>query len=87
MADHDAIDALERQLDKCDAALTEFSAIDAQLRDQKLTPRVAEMIRVNRETIGAMERSMELMRERLAAARAIADAKSHASPEPPPPHL
>lgn len=82
MADHDAIDALERHLDKCEAALTEFSAVDAQLREQKLTPRVAEMIRVNRDTIAAMERSMELLRERLAAARAVAGAKSSVSTSP-----
>lgn len=80
--DHNAIDALERHLDKCEAALTEFSAVDAQLRDQTLTPRVAEMIRVNRDTIGAIERSMELMRERLAAARAAASAKATASAAP-----
>lgn len=80
--DHNAIDALERHLDKCEAALTEFSAVDAQLRDQALTARVAEMIRVNRDTIGAIERSMELMRERLAAAKAAMNAKSTASAAP-----
>lgn len=79
MADHDAIDALVRHLDKCEAALTEFSAIDAQLRDQRLTPHVAEMIRVNRDTIVAMERSMQLIRQRLVAARAIAEAKAAAA--------
>jgi len=79
MADHDAIDTLERHLDKCEAALTEFSAIDAQLRDQRLTPQVAEMIRVNRNTIASMERSMALIRQRLAAARAIAEAKAASS--------
>ena len=71
MADHDAIDTLERHLVKCEAALTEFSAIDAQLRDQRLTPHVADMIRVNRDTSASMERSMELIRLRLAAARAL----------------
>jgi hypothetical protein len=76
MPDREAIEKLERQLAKCEEAVTEFSAVDAQLRDQKLNPRVADMIRVNRETIGAMERSMDLIRERLSAARATVE-KSH----------
>jgi hypothetical protein len=76
MADYDAIETLERQLAKCEAAITEFSAIDAQLREQRLNPRVADMIRVNRDTINTMERSMALMRLRLVTARNALDAKS-----------
>jgi len=76
MADHDAIDTLERHLEKCEAALTEFSAIDAQLRDQPLTPQVGDMIRINRDTIASMERSMALIRLRLATARALADSRA-----------
>lgn len=72
MATSELIDALERKLETCEAALTEFSAVDAQLREQKLNPRVSDMIRVNRDTINSIERSMDLMRERLRAARAIA---------------
>ena len=79
MADHDAIDALERQLDKCEAAVTEFHAIDAQLRDQRLTPHVADMITVNRGTIAAIERSMEVMRQRLTAARAAAAGRARSA--------
>lgn len=76
MADYDAIETLERQLAKCEAAITEFSAIDAQLREQRLNPRVADMIRVNRDTINTMERSMALMRLRLLTARNALEAKT-----------
>lgn len=57
--------SLNLQLAKYEAAIAEFTAIDAQLQLQEKTARTADMIRINRETINAMERSAELVRERL----------------------
>lgn len=69
MAETDLIKALNHQLAKYEAAVAEFTAIDAQLQAQERTARVADMIRINRETINAMERGASLIRERLKSAR------------------
>jgi hypothetical protein len=63
------IPTLQLQLAKYQAAITEFLAIDAELQQQPVTPRVMDMRRINRETINAMERSIELVHERIASAR------------------
>jgi hypothetical protein len=68
MPESDLVTALNHQLAKYDAAIAEFSAVEAQLQLQPRTPRVVDMLRINRETINAIERSAELVRERLAAA-------------------
>jgi hypothetical protein len=77
MPETDIVAALNQQLAKYDAAVTEFSAIDAQLRMQERNPRVADMLRLNRETINAIERSAELVRERLKNAQ---DARASTTP-------
>jgi hypothetical protein len=70
MPDSDLVATLNQQLAKYDAAIAEFSAIDSQLRLQARNARVADMLRLNRETINAIERSAELIRERLRSATA-----------------
>lgn len=59
---------LKKQIAKYDAALTEFLSVECELRLRSDSARVADMRRINRETINAMERSLELVRMRLAAA-------------------
>lgn len=67
------LSTLQRQLAKYETAIAEFAAIDAELERQPRTARVADMLRVNKETIRAMERSIELVRERIATAQASRD--------------
>ena len=59
--------ALELQLAKYENAIEEFKSMDTELRRQPLTARVADMIRLNLETIQAMTRSVELVRARIDA--------------------
>jgi hypothetical protein len=66
---HD-LPALQKQLAKYETAVAEFVAVEVELQRQSVTPRIADMLRINRETIRAMERSIELVRERIAAAEA-----------------
>jgi hypothetical protein len=68
--------ALQRQLAKYETAIAEFAAIESELQHQSVTPRVADLLRINRETIRAMERSIELVRERIAAADASLTAQA-----------
>ena len=61
--------ALQKQLTKYESAITEFRAVEAELQCAPVTARTADMMRINRETINAMERSIELVQERLRGAR------------------
>jgi hypothetical protein len=65
MADSDLVHSLQNQLHKYESAIAEFTAVDSQLKLNPLTARVADMIRINRETINSMERSAELVRQRI----------------------
>lgn len=67
MADNDLRKALQLQLNRYEAAVAEFHAIEAQLKQQPISARVSDLIRINRETINAMARSAEMVKERLAA--------------------
>jgi hypothetical protein len=70
MPDADLVATLSQQLAKYEAAVEEFRVVEAQLQAQRLTARLADMLRLNRETINAMERSAELLRERLSTVKA-----------------
>jgi hypothetical protein len=61
----DEIIELQRQLNKFSNAIAEFEAMGAELRARPIDARVADMIRLNRETVNAMRRSAELVEERL----------------------
>jgi hypothetical protein len=56
---------LQRQLQRYSTGIAEFKAMAAELKMKRLDARVADMIRLNRETIGAMQRSAELVEHRL----------------------
>ena len=62
------LSTLQKQVAKYESALAEFLLIESELRLRGTSARVADMLRINRETINSMERSLELVRMRLAAA-------------------
>ena len=59
------ITALERRLAKCECALRDFSAIQAELRSMGRSERVDSMLKLNGETIVAVGRSLSLIRKDL----------------------
>ena len=69
MANEELLRTLQHQLKRYESAAEEFSAIEAHLQAQEKTARVVDMIRINRQTIGAMRRSADLIKERIAAAQ------------------
>ncbi|HUR58398.1 MAG TPA: hypothetical protein VM029_11850 [Opitutaceae bacterium] len=62
------LSTLQKQAAKYESALAEFVLIENELRLRGSSARVADMLRINRETINSMERSLELVRLRLASA-------------------
>jgi hypothetical protein len=62
------LSTLRKQVEKYEAALAEFLLVESELRRRGSSARVADMLRINRETINSMERSVELVKMRLAAA-------------------
>lgn len=65
MEKDDHITVLQRQHHKYSAAIAEFEAVEAELKLRPRTARTLDMIRLNRETINAMKRSIELIEERM----------------------
>ena len=75
------IPALQRQLAKYEASLAEFTAVEAELRLRTQSAYTADMLRTNRETINAIQRSAEMVRARLdSAVQAEARRSSSTSP-------
>jgi hypothetical protein len=73
---------LHRQLHRFSNAIAEFEAMGAELKARQPDARVADMIRLNRETINSMRRSAELVQERLKSleARQVAATASNRPP-------
>ena len=68
--ENDAIGELRRQLHVNANRIAEFEAMGAELKLKPRDSRIADMIRINQETVNTFRRSAELLEARLKQAEA-----------------